>query len=320
VTDDAPRWLDDDTEPPSGPRRLRTLLVVAVVPWLVLGVVLLRGATVPTGADGTLDAGAAPATGADPGQDVPSVGGSPPGSSVPPGPAPHDDHAPVSDHASAHGSDHDDADAPPAPLASDAGLDGRVPADHPTRVAHGVAEALVVAITRAWLSDAGPDLEVQGIEVDRSGYLEHVAVERIALEGDSLAVATVTVVVLDRDGDRYDGATVRRAAVPLRVTATTVHPAGQPWWLPAALDLTPQPPEAAAVDDAAVTLAVAEALDAAGYRDPTIGELAVADGGTVVASVTASVAEGVPVRSDVWLRLDADGTATVLGHHEDDTT
>jgi hypothetical protein len=306
VTDDAPRWFDDDTEPPTRSRRLPTLLVAAVVPWLVLGAVLLRGAAVPTGPDDALGAGAGPTGDEDPGQQPP-VGGPPRGSTVPPDPGAHDDHG-------------DRGGVPPAPLADDVHPDGRVPADHPTRVSHGVAEALVVAITRAWLSDAGPDLEVPGIEVDRGGYLEHVAVERIALEGNSLAVATVTVVVLDRDGDRYGGASVRRAAVPLRVTATTVHPAGQPWWLPAALDLTPQPPEATAVDDEAVTRAVAEALDAAGYRDPSVDELAVIDGGTVLASVTASVAGGVPVRSDVWLRLEADGTAAVLGHHEDDTT
>jgi hypothetical protein len=322
VTDDAPRWFDDDTQPPSGSRRLPTLLVAAVVPWLVLAVVLVRGAAAPTGPEGALGAGVTPTSDEDPHhhQDAPTVGSPPPGSAVPPAPAPHDDHAPGPDHTSAHGSDDDHGAVPSAPLADDAHLDRRVPADHPTRVAQGVAEALVLAITRAWLSDAGPDLDVPGIEVDRRGYLEHVAVERITLEGDSLAVATVTVVVLDRDGDRYGGASVRRAAVPLRVTETTVHPAGQPWWLPDALDLTPQPPEATAVDDEAVTLAVAEALDAAGYRDPSVDELAVVDGGTVLASVTASVAGGVPVRSDVWLRLETDGTAAVLGHHEDDTT
>jgi hypothetical protein len=318
VTDDAPRWFDDDAEPPARSRRLPTLLVAAVVPWVVLAVVLLRGVPTPTATDDALGAGTVTATAddQDPPEDVPPVAGPPPGSGVTTSDG--DDH----DHATDHPTEHDHGpDA--GPLASppeDAHVDGRAPLDHPTRVAHGVAEALVIAIARAWLSDAGPDLEVEGVEVDRSGYLEHVAVERIVLEGDSSAVATVTIVVLDRDGDRYVGATVRRAAVPLHVTATTVHPAGQPWWLPSPLDLTPRPPETAPVEDEAVSAAVREALDAAGYRDPTVDELAVTDEGTLVASVTTSLPDGVPVRSAVWLRVGADGAATVLGHHEDDTT
>jgi hypothetical protein len=329
VTDDAPRWFDDVAEPPARSRRLPTLLVAAVVPWIVLAVVLLRGAPAPSATDDPLGAGVvtAPADDHYPDQHVPPAAGSSPGNG--PSTTPGDGHDHATDHSRDHTHDHDtpshDADDSPdagssASPPEDRPVDGRDPLDHPTRVAHGVAEALVVAIARAWLSDAGPDLEVEGVEVDRGGYLEHVAVERIALEGDSSAVATVTVVVLDRDDDRYVGASVRRAAVPLHVTATTVHPAGQPWWLPSALDLTPQPPETAPVDDEAVTAAVRDALEAAGYRDPTVDDLAVTDGGTLVASVSTSLPDGVPVRSDVWLRVGADGAATVLGHHEDDTT
>jgi hypothetical protein len=299
VTDDAPRWFDDDAEPPARSRRLPTLLVAAVVPWVVLAVVLLRADPAPPGSDPTLHDHDTDHDSEDPD---------------------HDSEDPDDDSGDPDDLEHGPGSEASSTLPQELHDDGSVPLEHPTRVAHGVAEALAVAITRAWLSDAGPDLDVEGVEVDRSGYLEHVAVERIVLEGDSLAVATVTVVLLDRDGDRYAGASVRRAAVPLRVTATTVHPAGQPWWLPSALDLRPQPPETATVDDEAVTAAVREALDAAGYREPEVDDLAVTDGGTLVASVTASVPDGGSVRSSVWLHLGADGRATVLGHREDDTT
>jgi hypothetical protein len=317
VSDDAPRWFDDD-EPSGRSRRLPLLVLAAVVPWAVLAVVLVRApGTTPTDRTHAAVTPPSPATADDQPvapDDQPVAPETPSGTTDAAG----DDTAAAADTS---------ADA--APLGPGAGHDHRaaegddppeVPADHPTRVAHGVAEALVVAVTRAWLSDAGPDLHVDGVEVDRTGYLEHVAVERIELDGDDLAVATVSVIVLERDAERYTDVALRRAAVPLRVTPTTVHPAGPPWWLPTPPDLVPRPPDTEPLADPELVAATVETLTQAGYRDPAVDSLAVTGGGTLIAEVVAATPAGEQLRGPVWLRIDADGRPVVLGHHEDAAT
>src|SRR5690606_17903526 len=101
----------------------------------------------------------------------------------------------------------------------------------------------------------------------------------------------------------------RRAAVPLTLSATSIHPGGQPWWLPGEHDLTPVEPHAATVDDPETHLAVVGALETAGYREVELVELATTDGGTLVATVTASTTDGDPIDGPVWLHPTSDGFA-----------
>ncbi|WP_052666168.1 hypothetical protein [Nitriliruptor alkaliphilus] len=271
-------WFEDELEVAPRPRR-RLVLVLALVAtsWIVLALVLVRG-------DGR-SAGMAPAT---------------------------------HDHAAAP---EEQTDAEPLPEAVDP-ADDEVPSGAidppPSTAPSGVtvsreeAEALTLAVVRGWLSDGGPDLGLPGIEVDRRAYLEHAAIEGMDLPSDDLAVARVLLVLLVREDDRYVEATVRRAAVPLTVTPTSVHPGGTPWWLPDAPDLTPVPPATQAVHDPDLADAVLAALTEAGYRAPGVSELAVTGAGTIVAEVTATTPSGDEVAGPIWLAATGDGPV-VLG-------
>ncbi|MEX1162334.1 MAG: hypothetical protein WEB03_02015 [Nitriliruptor sp.] len=305
MSDETIRWFDDEPDVPTPSRRTRWLLVAAVAPWLVVVLVLVRsGSASPTQV--------APA----------AIGGGPTAASA--GGA-DDEHRADDDGGDGANGDTDRAVVEPQGSlldepASGASQDGHGATDLVTsRVAYGVAEALAVAVTRAWLSDAGPDLPAPGIDVRRGAYLEHVVVERIDLVDPQLAVATVSVVLLERDGDVYGAATLRRVAVPLTVTPSTVHAGGTPWWLATALDLTPVPPETGVNDDPAAPDAAVDALTAAGYRDVTVAGLAVTSTGVVVAEVTATTEAGDRIDGPVWLRSSADGLE-LLGHHRDDRT
>ncbi|MEX1177378.1 MAG: hypothetical protein WEB09_02850 [Nitriliruptor sp.] len=302
MTDDAARWFDDTEAEPGPPRRTRVLLVAAVAPWLVVLLLVVRGGdrtgdgAIPDHASAVAGPEAPAGAAADPLAALPDPAGRPPT---------------VTDGATT---------GPAGPVTAD---DGPEP-DQPgvelgdPRLAYGVGEAVAVAVARAWLSDRGPDLRDSGLDPQRGSYLEHVVVERIALEGPSHAVATVSAVLLEREEDRYADAVVRRLAVPLSLTPASVHPGGPPWWLPDAIDLTPVPPQLEDTGTEGLTTLVLDALTDAGYRDTTVRELATNADGLVVADVTASTALGERTEGPVWLQQDPGGIR-VLGHHRDDT-
>lgn len=299
MADDA-SWFEDELEPARRPRRRIALAVgFAAVAWIVVAFVLLRsgsgappdgraGATAGdvTGTDGLVADG--PRTDAGEGARTADASGGPEAGEAGPttteGPS----------------------GASPAPPTAP-GAAGRVGRDQ--------AEALVIAVVRGWLSDAGPDLDVPGVPVDRRAYLEHVAVEGIDLPSDDLAVARTLLVLLVRDGDRYTDAVVRRAAVPLTVTATTVHPGGAPWWLPSVPDLTPVPPSTTPLDGEDERLAAIGALEDAGYEEVEVTDLAVTAAGAVVATVAARTPAGDPVDGPVWLHATPDGLVVLGGPH-----
>ncbi len=304
MADETIRWFDDEPEGPPPSRRTRWLLVAAVAPWLVVVLVIARsGPGDPTSVAPAAVAAAQAATG-----DADDTG----------------DDGTGQDGTGAHPTEQPETAPAGSNTEERSGGGAGVPVDRagdvvPSRIAYGVAEALAVATTRAWLSDAGPDLPAPDIDVHRGAYLEHVVVERIDLVDPQVAVATVSVVLLERDGDVYGGAALRRVAVPLTVTPSTVHVGGSPWWLPTALDLTLVPPDLDAHDDPAASHATTDALTAAGYRDVTVHRLATTAAGIVVAEVEATTGSGDRIDGPVWLRAGGDGLE-LLGHHRDDRT
>lgn len=291
---DAPAWFDE--EPDAAPRRRRRFVIVAAIAatsWLVLAVVLVRGSGGATPAGDPSETAAAPGARADT------------------DPADHEGDGEVAsqdpDGGPGGGAEHGGADEPGAGARAEAAGGAEA-----TGVGREEAEALTIAVVRGWLSDGGPDLAVPGIEVDRSAYLEHVAVESIVVPSEGLAVARALLVLLVRDGDHYTEAIVRRAAVPLTVTPTSVHPGGPPWWLPSAPDLTTVPPEATATAAAEAGDAVTAALEASGYLEVSVTAVTETNGGTLVADVTARTPGGDHVDGPVWLHPTPQGLE-VLG-------
>jgi hypothetical protein len=280
VPDPTPSWFDDEPDRPRRrpSRRVVVTLVAATIPWLVLVVLLLRGTpTEPPRVAATTHP--APDAGADGPSDDPGARGD----------------------AAADG-------APPAEPV----VEGAVSSSAEI----GDASAVATAVVRAWLSDAAPDLAVAGIEPDRRAYLEHVTLQRVEVPGPDAAVATLSVVLLVRDDDRYVDAVVRRVAVPLTLSATAVHPGGAPWWLPDELDLDPAAPRLTPTDDPATDDAVHAALTRAGYEDVTIRDIGQGQGELVVATVEATTPAGDPVDGPLWLVGDP-SSLTVLGTHPD---
>lgn len=294
-------WIDDDAPPRQGGRRM-PLLVAAIVPWLIVAFVVLRG-------DGAVEADAPAAADLAGGVDAPAPADPPTeerGAAA--ATEPHDRTgmaAPSTDPDTGASSDDGTGESPEAEVHSS------------TELSLGVAEATAVAIARAWLSDGGPDLTVDGVNADRRAYLEHVTVERVELAGADHAVATLSLVLLEREDDTYVDVLVRRAAVPLRLTDATIRPAGAPWWLPSPPDLSPTPPAADAVDDAATRDDVLRALVASGYRDPDVLDVAETSDGTVVAEVDGITTTGERLDGPVWLVPAGEGLR-VLGHFDDD--
>lgn len=166
------------------------------------------------------------------------------------------------------------------------------------------AGAVALAVSRAWLTDAGPDLALEGVEPDRRAYLEHALVRSVERVGQDLAVATVTAVLLDRDGDRYGEVRVRDLLVPLRLTDQGPRPAGAPWWAATSVELAVARAPAEPIDDADATASVEEALRAAGYRDVEVASLASLGPELAVVELTATTADGEPIDGEMWVAVD----------------
>jgi hypothetical protein len=279
---DTPGWFEDDPDP--RPRRRAVLVVAAtsVAALLVLAASTLTGGGTTSGG-AAVEAGAhhtAPGaeTGSEPdGEGAPSGGTADPG-----GVSAADDGGPQ------------DAFPGAAEEPADAHAGATVSRDE--------AEAVVTAVARAWLSDAGPDLAVPGVEVERHAYLEHLTIEGFDLPTPEFAVARVSVVLLRAEDDRYTEAVLRRAAIPLTLTEGRILPAGQPWWVPGVTDLTASPPPLEPIDDPALAAEISEVLTAVGYEELEVGDLAASPAGAVRAQVRATTPEGEAVDGPVWLQ------------------
>lgn len=168
--------------------------------------------------------------------------------------------------------------------------------------------AVAVVVGRAFAGGDGAPLDAGVDPSPGTGYVEHLAVEAVDAPSPDLAVVTLLVVVLHAEDGTYRRAELRRLAVPLAVGADGARPAGTPWWLPApALDPAP-PAELAPVDDPDLHLAVAEAVEAAGYRDVVV--TAVARTGSwalVVEAEAAAPGAVVATTHTLWLRQHLGG-------------
>lgn len=270
-----PHWLagDEDEPEPDRPRRRWVLPLIAVVPWTVVLAVVLR--TAPPAPD--------PLTG-------------PPSAS--PSPVAVGATAP-----SARPSASRPADGPADGAATVVTSGARV---HPRL---GDATALATVVARAWITDVGPTLEVEGAELGRAGdrYAEHLAVEAVDHPAPGHAVVTLLAVVLRRSGDAYDRVEVRRLAVPVVLDADGAAPAGAPWWLPGP-SLEHRGAVTTPVEDEQLLMDAGAALAAAGYRDVDVRALSTTDGWPLVvhAHAVAPGADG-PADHSVWLRQHLDG-------------
>lgn len=304
---DTPAWFEDEYEPRPR-RRLVVVGAVVAVAWVVVAVlVFVLGGQAGDGAT----VGAATDTHRVPGPDEPGPG--PEGAPVAPdgGTTPGDG---IDLGATQPGPD---AAAGTGGTAAEADEDGPGPDDHVVpggaTVSRDAAEAVATAVARAWLSDGGPDLLVEGVEVDRRAYLEHVTVEGFDLAGTELAVARLQLVLLLRDDDHYTEVAVRRAAVPLTLTAGRARPAGQPWFLPGVAQLETSPPATTPVEDPEVAGEIAEALLDAGYLHPEVREVAATADGSLAAQVHTITPEDDLVDGVVWLARTPDGLVLLGG-------
>ncbi len=260
-----PGWTDDVGEEEEPRRTTRPwVLVLATVPWLVVLGLVLGGVV-----SGDRATPAPPET---------------PGEAAGPADAvPEDQPAPPPVHPQEH----------------------REPEDThvPTTADDGPIGAVALAVARAWLTDVGPHLALEGIAPAGDLYLEHGVVERIERHGDH-AVVGVLAVVLMRDDDRYTQVVARRLAVPVAL-GPPVRPAGAPWWL-GEVDLTTTPPDPLAEEDAPeVLLELSEALATAGVLDGEVLGASRTDDGwwlTRVGDPDTPHEQGV-----VWLRPGAAG-------------
>jgi hypothetical protein len=280
MTKPPPTWLGDEQDEDRPAGRRWVLVGLATLPWLVVVTLLLTGVTPGGGAATSEVAHPVPASGEAPQQadvttDSPSDGG------------PEDP----------EGGANVTADAGALSPTTPAGADGH--AVGPAMMDPAVA-ALAKAVARAWLTDVGPRLQIEGIEPQADRYLEQAMVEAVDVH-DGLAVATVLALVLERDGERYVDVALQRLAVPVRLTDAGPRPAGQPWWLPDA-DVRPHPPEPTPDDDPDLALAVTELLAEHDYDDVELTQLARHGGGWLIAEVSARLPDGRQLLGPVWLR------------------
>lgn len=283
--------LDDWGEAARGGGPRRWLLLAAVVPWLVVGAIIMTGergdpsggaaadappAVAPTGTTGTTapDPIATPTT--DPTVPVEATG---------------------------------------APTTGDPGGSLRVLASPTGPGMRGQAEGLALVVARSWLSTRPAGVPVEGLTPAPGAdqrYVEHLAVEAVDHPARGALVVTVRAIVLPVEGDVYGAARHLRLAVPVVLDIDHPRLGGAPWLLPSspvALD----PPERAPVDDPDLMLAAVEAVGAVGYRDVELLELSRTDGWAWVAELQARAPEEDAVRRhEVWLRSDV-GRLVVAG-------
>lgn len=302
VGDGLPPWAGDEPaadEQPPGRRTRPWVLGLAVVPWLVvLGLVL--GGTVP-GRPGSQQApadGTAPSTA--PGPSSPQDSGARQEAPAEPGTT-----AEVEAGAGADAGAAAPSEAGGPPVADEAAGTSSPPGG--TRAGGGrdtgPVEAVALAVARAWLTDVGPRLEIEGIDPHEGLYLEHGVVERVDRHGDH-AVASVLAVVLTREGDAYTGVDLRRLAVPVALGAPP-RPAGAPWWL-GGVEVAPSLPEPLTeVEDPGVLLSISEALAAAGIDGPELVSASRTDDGWWLAHLSGDDGQARP--APVWLRPGPDG-------------
>jgi hypothetical protein len=293
MTKDVPSWLGEEVdEAPSRPAPTRrwALLSFAALPWLVVAGLLVSGAlpgrtTEPT--TGATTAVGEPASSADPAEHEPRR-------ETPPDPAAND---------TGRG---EDAEEGPDRAEPGAGIPAAGTSADPL---HREIAALATVVARAWLTDVGPRLHIEGVDARDDRYLEQATVETIDVRGE-VAVATLLAVVLERDGDRYTDVSLRRLAVPVGLTPSGPRPTGPPWWLPDP-DLQPRPPLLDVLDDPELGLATAERLTGAGYQDVEIERLSRHEDGWLVADVVARLSGDRDVRGPVWLPQGENGPGQV---------
>jgi hypothetical protein len=280
MTQDPPAWLGEDDEDRPARGRRWVLAAIATIPWLVVLALLLSGsvrglgASGPEGAhpkatvDGTADRADPPAAS--------STAGPPDGSGR---------------HKTA-AADVGEVSGPPQPGAEGHVLD--VPGIDPA------VAALAKTVARAWLTDVGPRLQIEGIQPQADHYLEQAMVEAVH-EHDGLAVAIVLALVLERDGERYVDVALRRLAVPVHLTDSGPRPGGQPWWLPDP-ELRPHLPEPTPEHDPDLALAIAELLAEHAYEDVEVTRLGRHGRGWLIAEGTARLPDGRTLLGPLWLR------------------
>ena len=262
-----PGWLTDD-EPEPAPRRYG-VLALAVVPWIVVGVLLLRSGPTPVSAQP--DPGATPTASA----------------TVSPTPAPTTATTETS----------------PPPVAPTGRPGPTIHGGARTATTLADATSLASLVARDWLGGVGPRVGIVETPLHPDAYVAHLAVEAVDHPAPDHVVVTVIGVLLHADDDGYRRAEVVRAAVPISVDGRGARPAGEPWLLRAP-ELAMTPPPAGEIDDPTLIPEAAAALEAAGYGDVSVTRVEATDGWPFIA-VAEAVAPGQQERQTqvVWLRV-----------------
>ncbi len=279
-------------------------MVAAVVPWVVLAVVLL-GET-GGGPDGEEPAGASQPGDPTTETQLEDPGPAPvPGSQDPPADGAEPD-------ASRDDPDHDASGPPPVEAPDPAGGETEFMTLRGAwrgQAGEQDAAAMATVVARAWLTGTGPDLAIDGVPAPEPGrYVEHLAVEGVAMAGPEAAVVTLLAIVLDERGeDDEDALTVdvRRLAVPIALEARAARPAGSPWMLPGP-ELDAAVPISDAVDDPDRLAAAENALERTGFERIELRELSRTSSWPWIAQVRARTPGGERVDGPVWLRWHLD--------------
>ncbi|MFA9430094.1 hypothetical protein [Egicoccus sp. AB-alg2] len=289
MRDELPDWMDAPSDDAPGPdRRLRRLLLLAAVPWVVVAGLVFRASgdgrapdpPRPAAGDAAAEAtdeadlATAPETGA----------GTDPTAVAPPGGA----GSPASDPDAA------DGDAVGEPALEEL-LAVEWQAGWHDRPGDGATVATATAVARAWFTGVGPSLAIDGIAPTHAdGYAEHLTVEALERPAPGAAVVTIAAIVLHAGDDAE--VRLHRLAVPVDETRDEPRPAGRPWPLPTRDPevSTPTPTDELGREH---WPAAERALSAAGYAQAELRGLQRTDGWPVLASVRTEDGDQV-----VWLR------------------